>query len=104
MKGLEPGALGLRLGEMVGVGERQAHIGRHVLEQPDVPIVEGAVVVRLQREHGGDPISAEDRHPYERAGHVAVLAGGARYEHGGSSANVPTFALEALALEASRPR
>ena len=44
VKGLEPGALGLRLGEMVGVGERQAHIGRHVLEQPDVPIVEGAVV------------------------------------------------------------
>src|SRR5437870_3802667 len=67
VKRLEPRALGLRFGEVVGVGEGQTDVRGHVLQQLHVPVVERGLVVRLQRKHGGDPVAAQDGHPDERA-------------------------------------
>ena len=67
MQRLEAGALGLGLGEVVGVGQRQADVSGHVLQQLHVPLVKRALGVGLEREHGRDPFAAEHRHPHERS-------------------------------------
>ena len=67
VQGLEPRPLGLRLGEVVGIGQRKAHVGRNVLEKLHVPVVERVLGVGLQRQHGRDAVAAQDRHPYKRA-------------------------------------
>ena len=67
VQGFEACALGLGLGEVVGVGQRQADVSGHVLQQRHVPFVKRAFGVGLEREHGRDPLAAEHRHPHERA-------------------------------------
>ena len=62
---LKPRPLSLRFRKVVGVGEGQAHMRGDVLEQLHVPLVERPLAIRLQREHGGDAVATQYRHPHE---------------------------------------
>ena len=103
MERFETSPLGLRLGEVVGVGEGQADVRGHVLQQFDVPIVECALPVRLEGEHRGDPLAAQHRHPDKGARHPSPVRWRTRDEHRSPLAHGPDLALELLALEAARP-
>ena len=65
MQRLQTRPLRLRLRKVIGVGKGEADVRGHVLEQLHVPVVEGPLAIRLQREHGGDAIAAQHRHPDE---------------------------------------
>ena len=48
VKGFQARPLGLRLSEVIGVGEGQAYMRGHILQQLHVPVVECALRVGLQ--------------------------------------------------------
>ena len=100
----EAGALGLGLREVVGVGQRQADVGGHILQQLHVPLVKRAFRVGLEREHRRDPFAAQHRHPHEGARHPATGRRRTRHENGRALAHGPDLALELLALERAGPR
>jgi hypothetical protein len=58
VEGFEPRPLSLRLCEVIRVGKRQADMSCDVLQKLHVPVVESVRVIRLQRQHGGDALSA----------------------------------------------
>ena len=68
-----------------------------------MPVVEGVLAVRLQREHRGDPIAAEHRHPDERLRHPSVVGRRTGDEDCGALGDRPDLALQLLALEGARP-
>ena len=103
VEGLEAGALGLRLRKVVRVGEGEADVRRDVLQQLHMPLIEGVLRIRLDRQHGGDLITADHGHPDERPRHAAVVGRGAGHEYRGPLGDRPDLALQLLALEGAGP-
>ena len=99
----QPGSLSLRLREVVGVREGEAHVRGDVLEQLDVPIVESRLAIGLERKHGGDLLAAQHRNPDERARDQPPVGRRSGDEHRRAPADRPSLALEVLALKAARP-
>src|SRR5438132_507853 len=82
--GTQPAALGLGDVEVGGGGEREADVGGHVLEQVNVPLVEGVRTVGLQGEQGGDLVAVPDRDPDDGAGGDALAPAGPGDVHHGA--------------------